>query len=267
MRYSFHDPWMRRLFLLSRRWWSLLALLLAAKKALVWLRSRRTVIYRRFLAGHWLFVDGPIDAPVTILFVPGQTEPAYGRFNATIAQRLAGLGYRVVRFDFRPPRGLGAAQLNDTHIQHYCQQLNSRIRAICPAGPIILLGKSFGGAMATLVLDGSAAVGCVALGYPFINPMTSWDRLTHLAELVKPCWIIQGADDSYGGKSLVQTLSLSPSIQFHWIANCDHGFCPTSADRAADAILEQLHLAIQMALLELLGSWNWLAMEKPAGLD
>ena len=31
----FHDPWIRRLFLLLRRWWSLLALLLVAKKALV----------------------------------------------------------------------------------------------------------------------------------------------------------------------------------------------------------------------------------------
>ena len=64
--------------------------------------------------------------------------------------------------------------------------------AICPPGPITLLGKFFGRAMAKLVLDGSGAVGCMALGYPFINPMTSWDRLTHLAELVKPCWIIQG---------------------------------------------------------------------------
>ena len=35
MRYSFHDPWIRRLFLLSRRWWSMLALLLGSKKALV----------------------------------------------------------------------------------------------------------------------------------------------------------------------------------------------------------------------------------------
>ena len=124
--------------------------------------------------------------------------------------------------------------------------------AICPPGPIILLGKSFGGAMATLVLDGSGAVGCVALGYPLINPLTRWDRLTHLAELVKPCWMIQAADDAYGGQSLVQALLLSPSIQFHWIANCDHGFCPTLSDRGADAIMEQLHLAIQMVLLELL---------------
>jgi hypothetical protein len=83
MRYTLHDPWIRCWFAGWRRGWWLGAQLVVAKKLVDWLRSRPTAFYRQFQAGRWLLVDGPRNAVITILFVPGQTELAYGRFNAT----------------------------------------------------------------------------------------------------------------------------------------------------------------------------------------
>ena len=253
MQYSLDDGWIAPCIGCSRRLGLCLAALLVANKVGVWLRSRPTAAYRRFFAGRWLFKDGPGDAPITILFVPGQTEPAYGRLNTGMAHRLAGAGYRVIRFDFSPIRGVEHVQLNASHINHYCQQLKRTIKAVEGSGPVILLGKSFGGAIASLVLDDSSVLGGLAFGYPFVSARTSWDRLSHLSRLEKPFWIIQGTEDSYGGMQLVETLLLSGTIQICWIENCDHGFIPTSADGVASDTIEQLHAAIQLALLELLG--------------
>ena len=106
--------------------------------------------------------------------------------------------------------------------------------------------------MATLVLDESAAAGCLVLGNLFVNRNTNWDRLSHLGGLQKSCWIIQGSNDSYGGQLLVGGLVLSSSIHGHWIEHCNHGFATTSPNQTSTEIMDELYRRIVICLRELL---------------
>ena len=96
----------------------------------------------------------------------------------------------------------------------FCEQLILRCKNLSRASdtPLILVGKSLGGAIVTKALDRTGTAGCVVLGYPFHKEGSQWDRLSHLQHIRKTVFIIQGEDDRYGGKNLVAGLTLSESI-------------------------------------------------------
>jgi predicted alpha/beta-hydrolase family hydrolase len=91
------------------------------------------------------------------------------------------------------------------------------------------MGKSFGGAIASKVLENTCAVGCIAIGYPFFNPLTKWNRINHLPGIQKKLIIIQGSEDSQGGRDEIEEASLSSSTEIKWIQNADHGFKTNSS--------------------------------------
>jgi predicted alpha/beta-hydrolase family hydrolase len=59
---------------------------------------------------------------------------------------------------------------------------------------------------------------------PLFNPLTKWNRINHLPGIQKKLIIIQGSEDSQGGKDGIEEVSLSSSTEIKWIQNADHGF-------------------------------------------
>lgn len=208
------------------------------------------IFYRKILAGRVLFVDGPADADTIVVYVPGQTEPVYTEFHDGIAKFLARSGYRVIRFDFTPLKNEKQVILDDSHIDIFCEQLAKKARKahrsskIKRARKTILVGKSFGGAIASKVMDKIPASGCVVIGYPFLNPHTKWDRLGHLGSLRKRLVIIQGTDDLYGSKAIANKIDLAQSVEIDWIKNADHGFSNTLSPNQDQQIYDELLVTI-----------------------
>ena len=196
------------------------------KSIFIYARACFEIGYRRFLAGKLVITDGSMDSIALIVYVPGQAEPAYSSFNAGISKHLASAGFQVKRFDFKPIINKSRPILDDVAIELFCSQLVSLVdkESKCSGKPIILMGKSFGGAIASKVLEKVGAIGCIVIGYPFFNPSTQWSRIQHLPEIQKKLIVIQGSQDDHGTKSQIESIRLSSSIELRWIENADHGF-------------------------------------------
>jgi len=186
-------------------------------------------------------IDGPHRAPATLLLAHGAGAPMDSPFMAAIATGLAACGWRVVRFEFpymAKSRLSGQRRAPDPLprlLECFRQQalLELENESGCP---IVLGGKSLGGRVASLLLDGLAAerpgraeVLCgLCLGYPFHPPGRPEQlRTEHLHGLHTPTLILQGERDSFGKRDEVEGYSLSRAIELAWIPAGDHSFKPT----------------------------------------
>ncbi|HSP25974.1 MAG TPA: alpha/beta family hydrolase [Saliniramus sp.] len=176
--------------------------------------------------------DGPEDAFATILLAHGAGAPMDSAAMNAIANVLAGVGFRVARFELAymaarregvrkpPPR----AELLQGEYRTAVDELGS-------TGPLIIGGKSMGGRMASMVADPLFAdgriVGLLCLGYPFHPPAKPQQlRTAHLAGLKTPTLIVQGTRDPFGTKSEVSTYDLSDRIEIAWLEDGDHDLKP-----------------------------------------
>ena len=218
--------------------------ILAEPKSIrLYARACRERVYRRFLAGKLIYTNGKNNTKATVIYAPGQTEPVYSPFNAGIARHLASLGYRTIRFDFKRTKDKTSMMLDDSSIEAFCSQIIALASAESrrAGAPIILMGKSFGGAIASKVADRIPALGCIAIGYPFFNPASKWSRTQHLSSIQKRLIIIQGTADDHGTPLQVKELELSPLIEIRWIQNADHGFkCSLLREKDIDKYNELL---------------------------
>jgi len=190
-------------------------------------------------------IDGPDDAPATLLLAHGAGAPMDSPFMAAIASGLGAKGWRVVRFEFgymARMRQTGRRQGPDRMplLQEAFRQQVRLEQAAWPQRPLFVGGKSMGGRVASLLVDGLAAAagvrGCFCLGYPFHppgKPLTL--RSEHLAELQAPTLILQGERDPFGKREEVGSYALSPQVQVGWIASGDHSFKPTKASGLSEA--------------------------------
>jgi predicted alpha/beta-hydrolase family hydrolase len=177
--------------------------------------------------------DGPERADHTILLAHGAGAPMDSPFLTAAAAALAGVGFRVARFEFDymarrrtetsrkpPPR---AEKLNPEYI--------AAVDALSAKGPLIIGGKSMGGRVASMVVDGLFASGRVhgllCLGYPFHPPAKLGQlRIQHLLALKTPSLIVQGARDAFGARDEVSAYPLSPAVEILWIEDGDHDLKP-----------------------------------------
>lgn len=196
------------------------------KSIFIYARACFEIFYRRFPAGTFTLTNGKRNSIALIIYAPGQTEPAYSSFNAGIAKHLAKSGFQVKRFDFKPIINKSRPSLDDSTVELFCNQLIALTDTESRNSdkPIILMGKSFGGAIASKTLERVGAIGCVAIGYPFLNPSTNWSRINHLQGMKKKLIIIQGSNDNYGTKDQIQEIKLASSVETKWIEGADHGF-------------------------------------------
>jgi uncharacterized protein len=142
--------------------------------------------------------DGPDDAATAAVMAPGAGGGMYTRFMNAVAERLAGAGVRVCRFNFsyfergrRSPDRAGV--LEDTY-----RAVVARVRA-AHGDRLVLGGKSMGGRIASqIVASGERAEGLFFLCYP-LHPPGRPDRLrdAHLYVIETPMLFVEGTRDPF----------------------------------------------------------------------
>ncbi len=112
--------------------------------------------------------------------------------------------------------------------------------AVSDPAASILIGRSSGARVATLLAARRPLRAVICLAYPFRHPRQPPEpaRYAHLADLRTPTLILQGTRDPYGGREVAQTYALSPAITLCFLRAC-HKFelTPEGWDRVAARIL------------------------------
>lgn len=205
-----------------------------------------------------LLEDGPADAPLTIVLAHGAGAAMDTPFMTTIAEALAGHGWRVVRFEFpyMAGRRTGGSRRPPDRQPVLLDTWRAVIADLGDPARLVIGGKSMGGRMASLIADEAGVAGLVCLGYPF-HPPGKPDRLRteHLETLRTPTLICQGTRDTMGGRDLVNGLTLSPAIRVAWAEDGDHSLKPRKASGRTEVqnlkeAAEAMNRFVGMALKE-----------------
>ncbi|MCC4774791.1 alpha/beta fold hydrolase [Vibrio cyclitrophicus] len=193
-----------------------------------------------------VIIDGE-DNPITFIFAHGAGAGMEHEFMQSVAKGLSFKGIRVIRFNFpymikraedgkrRPPDR--APKLLEAY-QEIIEQVD--------ADKLVIGGKSMGGRMASHLseVDKVAAMAC--LGFPFHPPgKPEKYKGEHLAELEKPCLILQGERDTFGKREEFADFELSGSIRVEFIPDGDHSFKP----RKSSGYTEQQNIALTVEKL------------------
>jgi predicted alpha/beta-hydrolase family hydrolase len=185
-------------------------------------------------------VDGPGDAPLTVILAHGAGAPMDSPFMETMAKGLAHRGWRVVRFEFpymarRRTEGVKAPPDRQPIL---LETWRAQVAAQGDPRRLVIGGKSMGGRMASLVADDLGVAGLIGLGFPFHapgKPDQAAIRCAHLAQLTTPSLFCQGTRDTLGSRDSIATLPLSDAIRVHWLADGDHSLKPRKASGRTEA--------------------------------
>lgn len=175
-----------------------------------------------------LLIDGPDDAPLTVALAHGAGAPMDSEFMNWFAEGLAEHGYRCVRFEFpymTERRKTGKKRPPDRQPK-LLDTWQAVIDHLDP-GNLVIGGKSMGGRMATMIADDANVRGVIALGYPFYGMgRADKPRIEHLKDVKTPTLICQGTRDTMGSLEVVEALTLSKAISYHWAEDGDHSLKP-----------------------------------------
>ena len=97
--------------------------------------------------GVRLFVEtsGPADAPVTVVLLHGWCLDRRTWHHQVTALGQAPIGARIVRYDARGHGRSGSTRLRAATLAQLGDDLAEVLRAVAPAGPVVLAGHSMGG--------------------------------------------------------------------------------------------------------------------------
>lgn len=193
-----------------------------------------------------VIIDGE-DNPITFIFAHGAGAGMEHEFMQSVAKGLAFKGIRVIRFNFpymikRAEDGKRRPPDRDPKLLEAYQDIIEQ----CDADKLVIGGKSMGGRMASHLseVDKVAAMAC--LGFPFHPPgKPEKYKGEHLAELEKPCLILQGERDTFGKREEFADFELSGSIRVEFIPDGDHSFKP----RKSSGYTEQQNIALTVEKL------------------
>ncbi|MEZ8354993.1 alpha/beta fold hydrolase [Vibrio splendidus] len=193
-----------------------------------------------------VIIDGE-DNPITFVFAHGAGAGMDHEFMQSVAKGLAFKGIRVIRFNF--PYMIKRAEDGKRRPPDRAPKLLEAYQDIikqCDADKLMIGGKSMGGRMASHLseVDKVAAMAC--LGFPFHPPgKPEKYKGEHLAELQKPCLILQGERDTFGKREEFADFDLSDSIRVEFIPDGDHSFKP----RKSSGYTEQQNIALTVEKL------------------
>lgn len=196
----------------------------------------------------WL-IDGPGDAPATVVLAHGAGAMMDTPFMEAMASGLAAAGLRVVRFEFpyMAKRRDDGKRRGPDRKPVLLEAWRDVVTALGPAERLIVGGKSMGGRIASELAACEAAElgisGVACLGYPF-HPAGKPEKLRteHLRAFPVPLLIVQGERDALGTRADVEGYDLDKAIEFVWLPDGDHSFKPrkksghTEAENLAAAI-------------------------------
>lgn len=192
-----------------------------------------------------VLINGAEYKPLFI-FAHGAGADMHHDFMERVAQGLAQKGIRVLRFNFpymvkraltgkkSPPDR--APKLLEAYAQVIEQYAN---------GPVVIGGKSMGGRMASLLWEHPQVAGVACLGYPF-HPPGKPERFKgeHLAEIAKPCLILQGERDTFGQREEFEHFVLSDQVRCAFIPDGDHSFKPRKSSGHTEP--DNIQMAIEL---------------------
>ncbi|MEZ9747317.1 alpha/beta fold hydrolase [Vibrio splendidus] len=193
-----------------------------------------------------VIIDGE-DNPITFVFAHGAGAGMDHEFMRSVAKGLAFKGIRVIRFNF--PYMIKRAEDGKRRPPDRAPKLLEAYQDIikqCDADKLVIGGKSMGGRMSSHLseVDKVAAMAC--LGFPFHPPgKPEKYKGEHLAELQKPCLILQGERDTFGKREEFADFDLSDSIRVEFIPDGDHSFKP----RKSSGYTEQQNIALTVEKL------------------
>ena len=193
-----------------------------------------------------VIIDGETN-PITFVFAHGAGAGMDHEFMQSVAKGLAFKGIRVIRFNF--PYMIKRAEDGKRRPPDRAPKLLEAYQDIieqCDADKLVIGGKSMGGRMASHLseVDKVAAMAC--LGFPFHPPgKPEKYKGEHLAELQKPCLILQGERDTFGKREEFADFDLSDSIRVEFIPDGDHSFKP----RKSSGYTEQQNIALTVEKL------------------
>ena len=154
------------------------------------------------------WVIGPFPA----YFLGGDSYPQDDWVEAALCARMPNLRTQATSFEpmVRP-------MVLAERLEHVASRLD-------PSPNVVLIGRSSGGRLATILALRRRLRAVVCLGYPFHNPgvVIEYGRFAHLARLTVPTLILQGADDVYGGADLTERYELSSVVQVRVLAGVGH---------------------------------------------
>jgi predicted alpha/beta-hydrolase family hydrolase len=185
-----------------------------------------------------LMITGPERAALTLVLAHGAGAGMDSPFMNIIAQGVAPIGVRVVRFEFpymRARRELGKKGAPDRE-PVLLRAWRDVVNELGGGDNLAIGGKSLGGRIASMVADQADVRGLVCLGYPF-HPPGRPDRLRteHLKTMRTPTLIIQGTRDPFGAREEAANYNLSANIRFEWIADGDHSLKPRARSGRTEA--------------------------------
>lgn len=182
--------------------------------------------------------QGSPNAPLTLVLAHGAGAPMDSPFMTTVADGIAALGWRVVRFEFpyMAARRDGGGRRPPDRQPVLLETWRQVIDDLGDPRRLVIGGKSMGGRMASLIADDAGVRGLVCFGYPF-HPAGKPERLRteHLTDLRTSTLICQGTRDALGGRDLVTGLPLSPAIKVVWAEDGDHSLKPRRASGRTEA--------------------------------
>lgn len=116
-------------------------------------------------------------------------------------------------------------------IEFRCNNLRKKLSNLPKSKEIVLLSRSSGGRVSSLIADELNISHVICLGYPFKHPqkLDEPERYLHLAEIKTPTLIIQGIHDPYGGSDIEGKYILSDKIEVY-LADDDHDFTKNSEE-------------------------------------
>jgi predicted alpha/beta-hydrolase family hydrolase len=184
------------------------------------------------MTSDWL-IDGPRDAPATIVLAHGAGAMMGTPFMETMSTGLAAAGLRVVRFEFpyMAKRRTDGKRRGPDRKPVLLESWRHVVTQLGPVERLIIGGKSMGGRIASELAAaehgelGISALAC--LGYPF-HPAGQPDKLRteHLQSFPVPMLIVQGERDALGAQPEVAQYDLDKSIEIVWLPDGDHSFKP-----------------------------------------
>ncbi|WLD59612.1 alpha/beta hydrolase [Salinispirillum sp. LH 10-3-1] len=169
-----------------------------------------------------------------ILLLHGAGAPMDSDWMNTVAATFNEKGLDVVRweFDYMHRRRIDGKKRPPVKAPKLLAELAEVVADLASwdGMPLIVAGKSMGGRMATLLQaqhPDLPITRLIALGYPF-HPTGKPDRLRvdHFPDITCPLNIVQGTNDTMGGKDLVSSLNLPSDIVITWIDGGNHDLRP-----------------------------------------
>jgi predicted alpha/beta-hydrolase family hydrolase len=158
-------------------------------------------------------------------------------FMTFFAEALAGRGLRVARFEFpyMAARRRDGCRRPPDPTPVLLAAWRAALAALGQPNGLVAGGKSLGGRMASLLAteledERSPVRGVVCLGYPF-HPPAKPDalRTDRLKTIRTPVLIAQGERDTFGNRTEIEGLVLSPAVRLHWLGDGDHDLKPRTA--------------------------------------